>query len=81
MDVDVDAQVAENDWTLKPSNESSSVDTSDWPLLLKNHSDLLVRTNHFTNEQAGWLPWIGVNVFSVSDTFLSISARLCPTEA
>ncbi|KAF9512351.1 hypothetical protein BS47DRAFT_1345468, partial [Hydnum rufescens UP504] len=32
------------------------VDTSDWPLLLKNYSDLLVRSSHFTPIPSGCSP-------------------------
>lgn len=33
---------------ITPSNETAKTDTSSWPLLLKNVSDLNVRSNHFT---------------------------------
>ncbi|KAK0392343.1 hypothetical protein NLU13_1839 [Sarocladium strictum] len=36
------------DYTIKPQAATPSVDTSTWPLLLKNYDKLLVRTGHFT---------------------------------
>ncbi|KAI0392653.1 pseudouridine synthase [Xylariaceae sp. FL0594] len=39
---------AEAQYTIKPTAVTPSVDTSQWPLLLKNYDKLLVRTGHFT---------------------------------
>lgn len=36
------------DFQLKPSEAISKLDTSDWPLLLKNFDRLNIRTNHYT---------------------------------
>ncbi|KAJ4353815.1 centromere/microtubule-binding protein cbf5 [Didymosphaeria variabile] len=44
------------DYTIKPEAAAAPIDTSDWPLLLKNYSDLLVRTAHFTPIPAGCSP-------------------------
>lgn len=38
----------EDELTIKPSNVTPPVDTSTWPLLLKNWDKLLARTGHFT---------------------------------
>ncbi|KAF2263925.1 putative rRNA pseudouridine synthase [Lojkania enalia] len=43
-------------YTLKPQASAPAIDTSDWPLLLKNYSDLLVRTAHFTPIPHGCAP-------------------------
>lgn len=39
-----------------PSTNKGKIDTSNWPLLLKNVSDLNVRTNHFTPCTQGFNP-------------------------
>ncbi|KAK3202328.1 hypothetical protein GRF29_161g870069 [Pseudopithomyces chartarum] len=44
------------DYTIKPEAAAAPIDTSDWPLLLKNYSDLLIRTAHFTPIPAGCSP-------------------------
>ncbi|GAB7347926.1 hypothetical protein MBLNU459_g5441t1 [Dothideomycetes sp. NU459] len=41
---------------IKPEATVPSIDTSDWPLLLKNWNSLLVRTGHFTPIPAGSTP-------------------------
>merc|ERR1719262_978557 len=38
----------EADYTIKPENITPKIDTSAWPLLLKNWDRLNVRTNHYT---------------------------------
>ncbi|KAI1658938.1 pseudouridine synthase [Daldinia decipiens] len=38
----------EDEFSIKPTTVTPSVDTSTWPLLLKNYDKLLVRTGHFT---------------------------------
>ncbi|PSN71130.1 centromere/microtubule-binding protein-like protein cbf5 [Corynespora cassiicola Philippines] len=43
-------------YTIKPQAAAPAIDTSDWPLLLKNYSDLLVRTAHFTPIPTGCAP-------------------------
>ena len=40
----------------KPSSEEPKSDTSTWPLLLKNISTLITRTNHFTPIPSGNSP-------------------------
>ncbi|CAJ2507522.1 Uu.00g087080.m01.CDS01 [Anthostomella pinea] len=37
-----------DEFSIKPTAATPSVDTSTWPLLLKNYDKLLVRTGHFT---------------------------------
>ncbi|KAK9468437.1 pseudouridine synthase [Lipomyces arxii] len=44
------------DFTIKPENVGSSVDTSEWPLLLKNYDKLIVRTGHYTPIPNGSTP-------------------------
>jgi len=44
------------DFTIKPSKDKPKVDTSDWPLLLKNYDKLNVRTNHYTPIPKGYTP-------------------------
>ncbi|KAL7625224.1 centromere/microtubule-binding protein cbf5 [Parahypoxylon ruwenzoriense] len=43
-----DIKPKEDEFSIKPSAVTPSVDTSTWPLLLKNYDKLLVRTGHFT---------------------------------
>ncbi|KAH7033507.1 centromere/microtubule-binding protein cbf5 [Microdochium trichocladiopsis] len=43
-----DGKPEEKDFTIKPSAVTPALDTSQWPLLLKNYEKLLVRTGHFT---------------------------------
>jgi len=44
------------DFSIKPEATTPSVDTSQWPLLLKNYNDLNVRTGHFTPIPNGCAP-------------------------
>ncbi|KAI9037370.1 pseudouridine synthase CBF5 [Aspergillus affinis] len=46
----------EMDYTIKPEANAASINTADWPLLLKNYEQLLVRTAHFTPIPAGCSP-------------------------
>ncbi|OCL03841.1 centromere/microtubule binding protein CBF5 [Glonium stellatum] len=46
----------EVDYTIKPAASAPAPDTSDWPLLLKNYSNLLVRTAHYTPIPMGCAP-------------------------
>ena len=52
----VPARGNEVDYTIKPQATTPAVDTSDWPLLLKNYNRLLVRTGHFTPIPVGCTP-------------------------
>ncbi|ESZ97786.1 centromere/microtubule binding protein CBF5 [Sclerotinia borealis F-4128] len=46
----------EVDYTIKPEALTPAIDTSNWPLLLKNYNNLLVRTGHFTPIPNGCTP-------------------------
>ncbi|KAL9530414.1 H/ACA ribonucleoprotein complex subunit [Sphaerulina musiva] len=46
----------EDSMIIKPEAVGSNVDTSHWPLLLKNWDQLLIRTGHFTPIPAGCTP-------------------------
>ncbi|KAF2275172.1 putative rRNA pseudouridine synthase [Westerdykella ornata] len=50
------ALVPASEQIIKPQASAPAIDTSDWPLLLKNYSDLLVRTAHFTPIPHGCAP-------------------------
>ncbi|KAM3504213.1 hypothetical protein MY10362_003705 [Beauveria mimosiformis] len=47
---------AEEDYSIKPQASTPALDTSNWPLLLKNYDKLLVRTGHFTPIPNGCSP-------------------------
>ncbi|CAL1696115.1 unnamed protein product [Somion occarium] len=49
------AQV-QGDYTIKPETAQPKLDTSQWPLLLKNYDKLLVRSSHFTPIPTGCSP-------------------------
>ncbi|KAJ3188214.1 centromere/microtubule-binding protein cbf5 [Gaertneriomyces sp. JEL0708] len=44
------------DYMIKPSSVTPSMDTSSWPLLLKNYDKLNVRTGHYTPIPSGCSP-------------------------
>merc|ERR1712230_278529 len=44
------------DYTIKPEAATPAADSSEWPLLLKNYTNLLVRTGHFTPIPVGCNP-------------------------
>ncbi|KAH9241561.1 hypothetical protein K456DRAFT_46602 [Colletotrichum gloeosporioides 23] len=46
----------EEEFAIKPQAAVPQLDTSSWPLLLKNYDKLLVRTGHFTPIPAGCSP-------------------------
>eukprot|EP01125_Pyxidicula_operculata_P022662 TRINITY_DN9487_c0_g1_i1.p1 TRINITY_DN9487_c0_g1~~TRINITY_DN9487_c0_g1_i1.p1 ORF type:complete len:454 (-),score=129.86 TRINITY_DN9487_c0_g1_i1:77-1438(-) len=46
----------EKDHVIRPSKVSPPIDTSKWPLLLKNYSNLHVRTAHYTPIPTGCTP-------------------------
>lgn len=50
-----DAAVA-NDYMIKPQSFTPSIDTSQWPILLKNYDRLNVRTGHYTPLPSGFSP-------------------------
>lgn len=41
-------QSEEPDFAIQPTNEVAKIDTSKWPLLLKNYDLLHIRTGHYT---------------------------------
>ncbi|ESK94032.1 centromere microtubule binding protein cbf5 [Moniliophthora roreri MCA 2997] len=49
------AQV-QGDYAIKPESKVPQLDTSQWPLLLKNYDKLLVRSSHFTPIPSGCSP-------------------------
>ncbi|KAI9887792.1 MAG: centromere/microtubule-binding protein cbf5 [Watsoniomyces obsoletus] len=55
MEVEV-ANKNDIDYAIKPEAIAPSVNTSEWPLLLKNYDKLLVRTGHFTPIPHGCTP-------------------------
>lgn len=52
----VEEEEPESAHQIKPSKDKARVDTSDWPLLLKNYDQLNVRTNHYTPIPKGSSP-------------------------
>ena len=44
------------DYSIKSEKTSPKLDTSEWPLLLKNYDKLLVRSSHFTPIPTGCSP-------------------------
>ena len=48
---------AGSEMIIKPQQHAPVIDTSDWPLLLQNYQDLLVRTAHFTPIPHGCAPY------------------------
>ena len=49
------AQV-DGDYAIKSESTSPKLDTSQWPLLLKNYDKLIVRSSHFTPIPTGCSP-------------------------
>lgn len=45
-----------SDYLIKPQSYTPSIDTSQWPILLKNYDRLNVRTGHYTPLPAGYSP-------------------------
>lgn len=48
--------LAQQDYTIKPQTATPKLDTSKWPLLLKNYDKLNVRTGHYTPIPNGSTP-------------------------
>ncbi|KAL6924576.1 hypothetical protein FSST1_001850 [Fusarium sambucinum] len=55
-DVAVVKKATEEEYIIKPQASTPTLDTSQWPLLLKNYEKLLVRTGHFTPIPNGCSP-------------------------
>lgn len=51
-----DGDVSEDEYMIKPTNITPKLDTSKWPLLLKNYDRLNVRTGHYTPIPSGSSP-------------------------
>ncbi|KAI8555855.1 hypothetical protein RHMOL_Rhmol05G0206600 [Rhododendron molle] len=51
-----DADATTDDYLIKPQSFTPSVNTSDWPILLKNYDRLNVRTGHYTPLPSGYSP-------------------------
>ena len=47
----------DEEYMIKPQNTVPSLNTSDWPLLLKNYDKMLVRSGHFTPIPNGSSPY------------------------
>lgn len=53
---DVGAKQAEGSFLIAPTSATPALDTSQWPLLLKNYDKLCVRTGHYTPIPSGYSP-------------------------
>uniref|UniRef100_A0A5B6ZUB6 Putative H/ACA ribonucleoprotein complex subunit 4 n=1 Tax=Davidia involucrata TaxID=16924 RepID=A0A5B6ZUB6_DAVIN len=49
-------QTQTDDYLIKPQSFTPSIDTSQWPILLKNYDRLNVRTGHYTPLPSGYSP-------------------------
>jgi H/ACA ribonucleoprotein complex subunit 4 len=47
---------SKRDYAIEPEAKAPKIDDSEWPLLLKNYTQLLVRTSHFTPIPQGCSP-------------------------
>lgn len=54
---EVDEDQLRHDYLIKPSNAPSKIDSSNWPLLLKNWDRLNVKTSHYTPIPQGHTPF------------------------
>ena len=52
----VASEQIKGDYAIKSEDTQIKLDTSQWPLLLKNYDKLLVRSSHFTPIPAGSSP-------------------------
>lgn len=50
------AAAGDHDYMIKPQSYTPSIDTSQWPILLKNYDRLNVRTGHYTPLPSGYSP-------------------------
>ncbi|XP_024966362.1 H/ACA ribonucleoprotein complex subunit 4-like isoform X4 [Cynara cardunculus var. scolymus] len=51
-----DSATAAADYLIKPQSFTPPIDTSEWPILLKNYDRLNVRTGHYTPLPSGYSP-------------------------
>jgi H/ACA ribonucleoprotein complex subunit 4 len=56
VDASVGAAQLSTDFLIKPENITAKLDTSKWPILLKNYDKLNVRTGHYTPIPTGFSP-------------------------
>ncbi|KDN37206.1 putative rRNA pseudouridine synthase [Tilletiaria anomala UBC 951] len=52
----IDPMQLDGDYAIKPENSGPKLNTSEWPLLLKNYDKLLIRSSHFTPIPHGCSP-------------------------
>ncbi|KAJ0440671.1 putative tRNA pseudouridine(55) synthase [Helianthus annuus] len=55
-DVTTENPAAAEDYLIKPQSFTPAIDTSEWPILLKNYDRLNVRTGHYTPLPSGYSP-------------------------
>ncbi|CAN1256353.1 H/ACA ribonucleoprotein complex subunit 4 [Linum perenne] len=55
-DPETDADPINGDYLIKPQSFTPPIDTSQWPILLKNYERLNVRTGHYTPLPSGYSP-------------------------
>ncbi|CAN1256343.1 H/ACA ribonucleoprotein complex subunit 4 [Linum perenne] len=55
-ETDADPMSAASDYLIKPQSYTPPIDTSQWPILLKNYERLNVRTGHYTPLPSGYSP-------------------------
>ncbi|XWS59055.1 hypothetical protein CRYUN_Cryun08bG0089100 [Craigia yunnanensis] len=53
---DSETEESDQDFMIKPQSTTPSIDTSQWPILLKNYDRLNVRTGHYTPLPSGFSP-------------------------
>ncbi|KAJ3558040.1 hypothetical protein NM688_g1151 [Phlebia brevispora] len=53
---EVASEQLKGEYAIKPENSQPKLDTSQWPLLLRNYDKLLVRSSHFTPIPSGCSP-------------------------
>lgn len=53
---EIDESALNKDYAIRPSGEGRRVDSSDWPILLKNYETLNIRSSHYTPVNSGWTP-------------------------
>ncbi|OVA06252.1 Pseudouridine synthase/archaeosine transglycosylase [Macleaya cordata] len=53
---DIDSDQTQKDFLIKPQSFTPTLDTSQWPILLKNYDRLNVRTGHYTPLPSGYSP-------------------------
>uniref|UniRef100_A0A251RW40 Putative pseudouridine synthase II n=1 Tax=Helianthus annuus TaxID=4232 RepID=A0A251RW40_HELAN len=55
-DATTENPAAAEDYLIKPQSFTPAIDTSEWPILLKNYDRLNVRTGHYTPLPSGYSP-------------------------